>query len=216
MKSIIIAFLLTALAGHGSAQPISAEAEQNAIRTQRAAISAERSRLEKGFLLEDAACYKKFAVNNCLGNVNARRRQPMEDLRRQEILLNDEERKIRGAEQIRRTEEKTSPEKRQEAVDRSASAIEDYELRMEREKNKKQERATTQSNEKTARDANAEKLLRNQKKAVERDRKHTASVEQARKYADRQNEALQRRADHEAQKMKQAKFPTKSLPVPDL
>ena len=216
MKSIVIAFFLTALAGHGSAQLISDEGQQNTIGTQRAAISAERARLEKGFSLEDAACYKKFAANNCLGNVNVRRRQPMEDLRRQEILLNDEERKIKGAEQIRRTEEKTSPEKRQEAVDRSASAIEDYELRLEREKNKKHERATTQSNEKTARDANAEKLLRNQKKAVERDRKQATAVEQVRNYADRQNEAQKRRANHEAEKMKQAMPPTKSLPIPDL
>ena len=96
MKSIVIAFLLTALAARGIAQPISAEGQQNTIGTQRAAISVERARLEKSFLMEDAACYKKFAVNNCLGNVNARRRQPMEDLRRQEILLNDEERKIKG------------------------------------------------------------------------------------------------------------------------
>ena len=44
----------------------------------------------------------------------------MADLRRQEILLNDEERKIKGAEQIRITEEKASPEKQQEAIDRSA------------------------------------------------------------------------------------------------
>ena len=216
MKSIVIAFLLTALAGRGIAQPISAEGQQNTIGTQRAAISVERARLEKSFLMEDAACYKKFAVNNCLGNVNARRRQPMEDLRRQEILLNDEERKIKGAEQIRTTEEKTSPEKRQEAVDRNASAIEDHELRLEREKNKKQERAITQSNEKTARNANAEKLLRNQKKAVERDRKQAAAADQVGKYADRQNEAQKRRADHEVEKMKQAKPPPKSLPVPDL
>ena len=216
MKSIVIAFLVTALAGHGSAQPISGDGQQNTIGTQRAAISAERSRLEKGFLLEDAACYKRFAVNNCLGNVNARRRQLMEDLRRQEILLNDEERKIKGAEQIRRTEEKTSPEKRQETVDRSAGAIKDYELRLDRERSKKLERATSQSNEKTARDINAEKLLRNQKKAVERDRKHSAAAEQVRIYAGRQNEAQKRRSDHEAEKMKQAKQPTKSLPVPDL
>lgn len=216
MKSIVIAFLVTALTGHGSAHPISGEGQQITIGTQRAAISAERARLEKGFLLEDAACYKRFAVNNCLGNVNSRRRQPMEDLRRQEILLNDEERKIKGAEQIRRTDEKTSPEKQQETVDRSAGAIEDYELRLEREKNKKLQHATTQSNEKTAREANSEKLLRNQKKAVERDIKHSAAAEQVRKYAARQNEAQKRRADHEAEKMKQAKPPTKSLPVPDL
>ena len=216
MKSLVIAYFLAALTANVSAQALTPEGQQNTINAQRTAISVERARLETGFLAEDATCYKKFAVNNCLGNVNMRRRESMAELRRQEILLNDEERKIKGAEQLRRTEEKASPEKQQEAIDRSASASEDYQLRLEREKNKKKERATTQSNEKTARDANAEKLLRNQKKAVERDRKQAAAVEQVRNYADRKNEAQKRRTNHEAEKMKQAKPPTKSLPIPDL
>ena len=216
MKSLVIAYFLAALTADVSAQALSPEGQQNTINAQRTAISVERARLATGFLAEDANCYKKFAVNNCLGNVNMRRSESMAELRRQEILLNDEERKIKGAEQIRRTEEKGSPEKQQEAIDRSASASEDYQLRLEREKNKKQDRATAQLNEKTARDANAEKLLRNQMKSIERNRKQAVAAEEAKKYADRQNEALKRRADHEAEKVKQAKPPAKSLPVPEL
>src|SRR5450756_1568952 len=67
---------------------------------ERAKISAERARLEAVFLAEDGACYKKFFVNSCLGEVNGRRREAMADLRRQEILLNDEERRSKGVEQI--------------------------------------------------------------------------------------------------------------------
>ena len=216
MKSLVIAYFLAALTADVSAQALSPEGQQNTINAQRTAISVERARLETGFLAEDAICYKKFAVNNCLGNVNMRRSESMAELRRQEILLNDEERKIKGAEQIRRTEEKGSPEKQQEAIDRSANASEAYQLRLEREKNKKQDRATARLNEKTARDANAEKLLRNQMKSIERNRKQAVAAEEAKKYADRQNEALKRRADHEAEKAKQAKPPAKSLPVPEL
>ena len=217
MKSFVITYFLAALTANVSARAPSPEGQQDTtINAQRTAISVERARLETGFLAEAAICYKKFAVNNCLGNVNMRRRESMADLRRQEILLNDEERKIKGAGQIRITEEKASPEKQQEAIDRSASANEDYQLRLEREKNKKQERATAQSNEKTAREANAEKLLRNQEKAIERNRKQAATAEEAKKYADRQNEAQKRRSDHEAEKVKQAKPSTKSLPVPEL
>lgn len=216
MKSVVITYFLAALTANVSAQVLSPEGQQNTINAQRTAISVERARLETGFLAEDAACYKKFAVNNCLGIVNMRRRESMADLRRQEILLNDEERKIKGAEQIRRTEEKSSPQKQQEAVDRSGRANEDYQLRLEREKNKKQERATAESNEKTARDVSAEKLLRNQKKTLERSRKQATAAEEARKYADRQNEAQKRRAEHEADKAKHTKPPAKSLPVPEL
>ena len=216
MKLLVIGFFFAALIADVSAQGSSPEGQQNTINAQRRAISAERDRLERGFLTEDATCYKKFAVNNCLGNVNVRRRESMAELRRQEILLNDEERKIKGAEQFRRTEEKASPEKQQEAMDRSVSASQDYQSRLEREKDKKQERATVQSNEKTARDANAEKLLRNQNKAIERSRKQATAAEEAKKYADRQVEAKKRRADHEAERAKQAKPPAKSLPVPEL
>lgn len=216
MKSIGITLLLAALAGHGSAQPVAPEGQLNVFGPQRAQISAERARLEAGFLAEDAACHKKFAVNNCLNDVNSRRRESMADLRRREILLNDEERKIKGAEQIRRTEEKSSPEKQREASDRVIKADEDFQARQQREKSKGQERATAQSNEKTARDANADKLLRNQKKAMERSRKLAASAEEAKKYADRQNESQQRRAEHEAENKKQAKPAAKSLPVPEL
>lgn len=216
MKLLVIAYFFAALTANVSAQGPSPDGQQNTINAQRRAISAERDRLERGFLTEDAACYKKFAVNNCLGDVNVRRRESVAELRRQEILLNDEERKIKGAEQFRRAEEKASPEKQQEAVDRSASASEEYQMRLEREKNKQQERAAARLNEKTARDANAEKLLRNQNKAIERNRKQATAAEEAKKYADRQKEAQKRRADHEDEKTKQAKPPAKSLPLPEL
>lgn len=215
MKSIVIAFFLATLNGLVGAQPASLDGQQSNIDAQRGAIDAERNRLKADFLTEDAACHKKFAVNSCLGKVNTRRRQAMADLRRQEILLNDEERKIKGAEQIRKTGEKSAPEKQQEAVDLRIKANEDYQSRLEREKNKKQERATAQANEKTARDASAEKLLDNQKKARERSSKQAAAAEEAKKYTERQNDARKRRAQHEADQGKQLKPPEKSLPLPE-
>ncbi len=217
MKAVFIAFFfLAALTGHARAQSMSSEKQHDIINAQRAAISAERAGLEAGFLAQDAVCYKKFAVNNCLADVNARRRESMASLRRREIELNDEERKIKGAEQLNRTEEKSSPEKQQDAVERSAKASEEYKLRLERETNKKQERSTVESNEKTAREANAEKLLRHQKKTDERNRKQAAAVAEATKYAERQNEAVKRRAEHEADLKKQTKPPAKPLPMPEL
>jgi colicin import membrane protein len=47
------------------------------IDAERARINEDRARLEAGFLAEDAECYKKFAVNSCLGKVNDRRREVM-------------------------------------------------------------------------------------------------------------------------------------------
>ncbi|UUZ76230.1 hypothetical protein LP414_33800 [Polaromonas sp. P1(28)-13] len=182
---------------------------------ERARISADRARLEAGFLAEDAACYKRFAVNSCLGEVNARRREAMADLRRQEISLNDEERKIKGAEQIRKTEEKSSPEKLQEAADRRAQALKDHQSRLDRDKKAQEDRATAKSSEKANSEASADKLKSKQAKTQARQGMQNAAAEEAKKFNDRQKEAQERRAQHDRERLKQTKPPAKSLPLPE-
>ena len=215
MKSLILASLLVALAGLAGAQTSRPDSQLPAsLDTQRAAITAERSRLEAGFLQEDAACYKRFVVNSCLEKVNARRLQAMAELRRQEIALNDEERKNKGAEQLRRTQEKSSPEKLQEAQERRTKATQDYQSRLERNKDQPQDRAETSAHEKAARDAHAQKLAAHQKKAQARADRQAAAAEEARAFNERQKEAQARRAQHQADQLKRTSPTAKPLPLP--
>lgn len=219
MKRIVIACFIATLGGLASAQAVApqpavpAEAPRS-IDAERTRIGAERARLEAGFLAEDAECYKKFAVNSCLGKVNERRREAMGDLRRQEILLNDEERRIRGAEQIRKTEEKASPANQQEAADRRAKAAADYQSRLEREKKKNEDRTAAKAGEQANSDANAARLKGSQDKSQARADKQATAAEEARKYNDRVKEAQERKAQHEIDRQKQTKPPAKSLPLP--
>lgn len=217
MKSVIFIFLLLWACNFTSAQPSVMNGELGGIDAQRTAISAERSRLEAGFLTEDVACYKKFAVNSCLDKVNTRRREAMAGLRQQEILLNDEERKIKGAQQIRKTEEKSSPEKLQQEADRRTKAVEDYQGRLEGEKSKEQKRsaAAAVSNEISAREANAARLLAHQKKIQARTEQQAEGVEEAKKFNARQTEAQARRAKHDADQLKRVKPSAKPLPLPE-
>ena len=219
MKKFAIAFFLislSVLAGAQTAAPLPAPAlEPGNTETERARISAERVSLEAVFLTEDVACYKKFAVNNCLGKVNSRRREAFADLRRQEISLNDEERILKGAEQLRRTEEKSSPERQQEAASSRAKALEDAQSRLERDKNKQQERAAAPSKAKANSDASAAKLRSSQQKAQARSDKQAAAAEEAKKFNDRQKESQARKAQHESERLKQVKPPAKSLPLPE-
>lgn len=218
MKKFAAACLIATLGALAGAQPaVEAPAPAEAPRSidaERARINTERSRLEAGFLAEDAECYKKFAVNSCLGKVNERRREVMADLRRQELLLNDEERRIRGAEQIRKTEEKASPEKQQEAADRRAKAVEDYQSRLDREKKKNEDRAAAKSSEQSNSEASAARLKGSQEKSQARVDKQAEAAQEAQKFKDRQKEAQERKAQHEADRLKQAKPPAKSLPLP--
>ena len=219
MRNLAAAFLTATLGLFAAAQPavvpaVPAEASRS-IDAERARIGEERARLEAGFLAEDVACYKKFAVNSCLGKVNERRREAMGDLRRQELLLNDEERRIRGAEQIRKTEEKSSAENQQEAADRRAKAMSDHQSRLEREKKKTEDRAAAKSSEQNNSEASAAKVRGSQEKSQARSGKQAAAQEEAQKFNDRQKEARERKAQHESDRLKQTKPPARSLPLPN-
>jgi len=214
MKSIFFVCVLVMLSANGRAQTFPPEERLRAIAAKRLEIYAERATLESGFRAEDAACNKNFAVNLCLNDVKVRRSESVASLRRQEILLNDEERQIKGDEQIRKTEEKSSPEKQREAADRAIKANEDHQSRLERENSKQRNRKTAVANENLAVNANAEKLLRNQRKAIERGRKQAAAAEQAKKYADRQIEAKKRQAEHDADRAAAGRVAAKPLPLP--
>ncbi len=80
------------------------------VSAERSRIAAERQAVEARFKQDEAACYKKFAVNDCVDALRAVRREKLADLRRQEISLNDAERKRKGAEQLRRMEDKEKNE----------------------------------------------------------------------------------------------------------
>lgn len=181
---------------------------------ERLRISHERAALDAGFSSEDTACYKRFLVNNCLDEVKVRRRYVMADLRRQEISINDQERKARGAEQVQKTEDKASPEKQQQEADRRAEAIKDYEDRMARDKQKTAGRLKLESNEKANLDASAARAKGAQDKETGRTAKQAASAEEVKKYKERLEKAKDRQARMARDKASQTKAPAAPLPAP--
>ena len=181
---------------------------------ERDRISSERTRLEAGFTTEDIACYKKFMTNKCLAGVKVRRDAVIADFRRQEISLDQQERKEKGAEQVRKTEEKSSAEKQQEAAEKRATALKDNEARLEREKQKVADRATVQSNEKSNADAAANRLKDSQQKADSRKSKQTASADEVRKFNERLEKAKERQSRYERDLANQTKPPANPLPTP--
>ena len=76
------------------------KAEHERIHSERAAITAQRQQ-------DEAACYQRFSVEDCLRSVRAKVRDAESRLRNQEIELNDAERKEKAAERLRSIEEKT-------------------------------------------------------------------------------------------------------------
>ena len=180
---------------------------------ERERISAERSRLEATFTGEDTACYKRFLVNNCLDEVKIRRRDALADLRRQEIVLNDEARKAKGAEQLQKIEDKSSPEKLQLEADKKAQAVKDFADTMARDKQKNADRITLQAGEKANAEAAASRVKNNQDKQARAASKQAAATEELRKYNERQAQAKERQARYARDKASQAKTPAQPLPA---
>lgn len=215
MKRFIVTLALFALSGFAAAQPSTLEFTIGDIQANRAKISAVRIRLEAGFQAEDLACHEKFFVNSCLDKVDSRRSVGLAELRRQELALNDEERKIRGEQAMRRLAEKSSPENLRQAADQRAKGAEDYQLRLAREKDKQQGRAAASASEKAARDASAQHLLEIKRKAQARADRKSSAAEEARKFDERQQQAAERRAQHEKEQLARPQPTGKPLPLPN-
>jgi colicin import membrane protein len=211
MRVFAIFFFLASLCASVAAQTAAATANPDAERTR---ISAERTRLVAEFLTEDAGCYQMFFVNNCLDEVNARRREALAALRSQEVLLNEQERKLKGAEQIRRIEEKASAENLPMETDRRAKAASDYQSRVDGQKQTQQSRTSAQAAEQANSAARTEKLKANQLKQQARSDRQAAETAETARYEARQKEAEERRAQNARERLQRAKPGAKPLPLP--
>ena len=111
-----------AVAPGGLAGGLSPEAE-------RARIQMQRSSVEGVFTQAQAACYRKFAVNDCQSDARLIRREALADLRRQEASLNAALARQKGAAQLSRIDSRSSTEAELESASRRAQALEKQQAR---------------------------------------------------------------------------------------
>ena len=105
MKAIALILgmlMVTPLLAQTEAETVLAKREAE----QRAWIAQTRVRYQVQFDAQERACYQRFAVNDCLHDSRRTEREVMADLRRQEILINDTQRKRRAAWQMLRSDER--------------------------------------------------------------------------------------------------------------
>lgn len=207
-------FLLLALAvGPALAQP-AAPAPNAGRDTEKTEIAAERAKLEAGFKAEEAACYRRFLVNACLEEIRPRRAEAMAELRRQEISINEAERKAKGADQIQKIEEKNSGERQQQRAEQEQKALEETARRVERNEQREQSQAQT-AEEASANVSAAQARQKNSQtkagQALTRQQEAAAHVQEAKARADK---AEQNRADRE--KRLKEKGPSTGKPLPAL
>jgi len=96
-----------------------AAAESAGDRAERARIQAERAEVERAYALRQEECRQRFVVTSCLDAARRDRRDALELLRQQQVVLNDAQRKQRAAQRIDEIRAKVSNE---EARRREAEA----------------------------------------------------------------------------------------------
>ena len=206
--------LLCALAaGPALAQP-AAELPTAGRDTEKAQIAAERARLEAGFKAEEAACYRRFLVNACLEDIRPRQAVAMAELRRQEISINEAERKAKGADQIQKIEDKNSGERQQQRADQEQKALQETTRRVERNEQRLQSQGKTAEQASANVSAAQARQKNSQTKAGEaltRQEQAAANVQEAKARADK---AEKNRADRE--KRLKEKGPSTGKPLPAL
>jgi hypothetical protein len=151
-RPLAVVLALMAWAGIGLAQEASAPAVESApspataaaapasalpprlaggldLRAERTRIDSERSAARARQAEEEADCQKRFAVTDCMNRTRRKWQPVLAEIKRQEIALNEVERKQRAAEQQRRLDDKVSPEAQEAAAQRRAQALADHEAR---------------------------------------------------------------------------------------
>jgi hypothetical protein len=86
-----------ALSASASSQDVPSE-----IARQRQAVAAQREAILKSDEQRQAACWQKFAVNVCLTETRRIRRQALDPLAQQDLVLNAQEREWRSAQREQR------------------------------------------------------------------------------------------------------------------
>ena len=211
MKFIFLVPLWLSLVGTVLAQPTNDVGRQERA-AERSRITAERQKLQADFKAAEAVCFRKFFANSCRDKLLPPYRERLADLRRQEILINEVERKISAADQLLKTEEKINLQQQQK-IDHDLNRQQDAANQAERAK----QRTINQGNSAEPAESNkasmASRLESNQSKALEAESKGAqaaANVEATRK---RQEQAVKNRAERE-QRLREEGPPTgKSLPA---
>lgn len=130
---LFAAFALV-LAGACHAQAQDAAAERERIKVERAAADARHAEAQK-------ACRAKFAVNDCLAEARRAHNAAESELKRQERLLDEAERKHRAIERQKDLDERKAAREDQDAAEKRAKALADQEDRERRSAEKAAKRA---------------------------------------------------------------------------
>ncbi|MBV8618149.1 MAG: hypothetical protein JOY84_04730, partial [Curvibacter sp.] len=198
----LLVLLMLALSGLGVPCAATAQAqvkveqagEPSAEDLERARIDQQRSQEMARQAKVEAACYQRFAVNDCLVASRTHHREVLNDLKRQEASLNDQKRKLSSSEQLRRIEDNISSSQRdQDQADRQRQG-EQTVLDRQATADRKAEDVKTQEHDRQQRLADqVDRREQVQQQEAERKAKAAAAPQERQRYETKLLDAAQHR-----------------------
>ncbi|MET3916039.1 colicin import membrane protein [Variovorax sp. OAS795] len=181
---------------------------------ERSRLSAERAAIDARFEKERAACYQKFAVEDCLRESRKRRRAETDHIKRQETAINDIERQRRGAAELEKLDQKAATKRPQDTPEKQDESRQAQKDREQRAADHAASRAATaaEADERRRQLAEKEKAhTENQAKAAQKRGEAPAAVE---RFQSKQQKAEEHRASRARQNADRTKPRGAPLPPP--
>jgi hypothetical protein len=166
-------------------------------------IESARTRERANFEAQEAACYQRFAVNDCLKKVQSKRIAVMAELKRQEGLLHDRERAQQGADALERIEQKALERQQRLDEDQTAEGANHEQTKLQEQKDKRAEHAAKATSSPVPVSA-----------TVPTGPTVTDQAEARASYARKQADAEKKRQELLKRQAEKASAPAKPLPVP--
>jgi hypothetical protein len=211
MKYFCILALWFGFVGSAIAQSTVDDGQQQRA-AERSRITAERERLEADFKAAQAVCFRKFFANNCRDKLLPPYREHLADLRRQEILINEVERKISAADQLLKTEEKLNLQREQQ-VEQALKVQQDAATQDERAKQREVDQGNAAEQAAANKASMGTRLESNQSKAAESVTKRAQAAANVEATRLRQQQAAKSRAEREQRSRDDGPPTGKSLPA---
>jgi len=211
MKFFFLLALWIGLIGSACAQPTDevGPLERAAERTR---ITKERQKLEADFKGAEAVCFRQFFANNCRDKLLPHYRERLADLRRQEILINEIERKLSAADQLLKTEEKLNLQQQQK-IDQAIKIQQDLASQEERAKQRAVDQGKSSEQAESNKSSMGTRLESSQSKAVEAVTKRAQAAANVEAMRLRREQAAKNRDDREQRLIQDGPATGKSLPA---
>jgi colicin import membrane protein len=201
MKASFFAILIVAAPAYLLAQNVDLTVSADRLQaSQRADIAAQRDTVNATFSLQQKACYQFFSVNACLDEAKQTQRDALADLKRQEISLNDADRKRKAGLKSQSIGEKLAQER---PASHAATRL------------RPAEKSDTSAVDKTAaRNASQGRQTRQQEKQAERAEKAAQAPGRRAEYEARIEAARVRQLANEQKALKARQSASAPIPLP--